>query len=104
MSDTVGVGRRRQSGAAGLWRSLPAQHRRSATAFDSRLRPLAHVRAGGRICGNRGRFLQGCMKMANANWPPRVALITGAASGLGRELALLLATDGVVVTGIDKAV
>jgi short-subunit dehydrogenase len=39
--------------------------------------------------------------MANVNWPPKVALITGAGSGLGRELALQLAAQGVAISGID---
>ena len=39
--------------------------------------------------------------MANASWPPRAALITGAAGGLGRQLTLMLAQSGVTVGAID---
>jgi short-subunit dehydrogenase len=39
--------------------------------------------------------------MANANWPPKAALITGAGSGLGRQLALQLAAQGVAIAGVD---
>ncbi len=39
--------------------------------------------------------------MANANWPPRAALITGAGSGLGRQLALLLGREGIAIAGVD---
>jgi short-subunit dehydrogenase len=41
------------------------------------------------------------MKMANPNWPPRAALITGAGSGLGRQLATLLGARGVAIAGLD---
>jgi short-subunit dehydrogenase len=34
-------------------------------------------------------------------WEPQVALITGAASGLGRQLAFLLAAEGVAVAAVD---
>jgi NAD(P)-dependent dehydrogenase (short-subunit alcohol dehydrogenase family) len=39
--------------------------------------------------------------MGNANWPPRVAMITGAGSGLGRHLALQLAGKGVAIGALD---
>src|SRR4051794_33679575 len=35
------------------------------------------------------------------SWPPAVALITGAASGLGRQLSLRLADEGVAIAGVD---
>jgi NAD(P)-dependent dehydrogenase (short-subunit alcohol dehydrogenase family) len=35
------------------------------------------------------------------NWQPRVALITGAGSGIGRQLALTFAAEGMAVAGID---
>jgi short-subunit dehydrogenase len=41
------------------------------------------------------------MNMANAHWPPRAALITGAASGLGRHLAIQLAAEGVAIGAVD---
>ena len=34
-------------------------------------------------------------------WDPQVALITGAASGLGRQLALVLAAEGMAVAAVD---
>ncbi|HYV38183.1 MAG TPA: SDR family NAD(P)-dependent oxidoreductase [Gemmataceae bacterium] len=39
--------------------------------------------------------------MGNTSWPPRVALITGAASGLGRQLAVRLASEGVAIAAVD---
>jgi len=39
--------------------------------------------------------------MANANWPARAALVTGAGSGLGRQLAVRLAAQGVAIAGLD---
>jgi short-subunit dehydrogenase len=41
------------------------------------------------------------MKMGNKNWPPRVALITGAGSGLGRRLAVQLAAKNVAIAALD---
>src|SRR5437899_455725 len=36
-----------------------------------------------------------------AQWTPQIALITGAGSGLGRQLALALAADGLSIAGLD---
>jgi short-subunit dehydrogenase len=38
---------------------------------------------------------------ATTAWSSQVALITGAGSGLGRQLALLLATDGLAIAAVD---
>jgi NAD(P)-dependent dehydrogenase (short-subunit alcohol dehydrogenase family) len=39
--------------------------------------------------------------MRAAEWPPRTALITGAASGLGRQMALQLAEQGTRIAALD---
>jgi short-subunit dehydrogenase len=46
-------------------------------------------------------MMEGTVSMAAADGP-RVALITGAASGIGRELARIFAAEGVAIAALDR--
>lgn len=99
------VGRRWPSAkrvAAGMARALAGRARERTLGVGNRFAGLVCRRLGGLVERTRPTSLGSGAVVAPNGWTPRRALVTGAADGIGRALALRLRERGVEVLGVDR--